>query len=210
MHSVYLPQDQLDNDEPALIAVAQRGDLDAFNTLVLRYQNIVYSVAYRIMGDPQSADDAAQEAFIIAFRRLSTFRGGNFRSWLLRIATNQCYDELRRLKRRPATPLEELPNAESDDGPVLPDDADTPEEVAQQNELRHAIAQCIQALGDDQRLVMMLSDVDGLSYQEIADSLGANLGTIKSRLSRARAAVRDCLQAVEELLPSAYRLTAND
>ncbi|MFO7320611.1 MAG: sigma-70 family RNA polymerase sigma factor [Chloroflexota bacterium] len=209
MQSVYLPEDQL-HDEAALIEVARRGDLSAFNALVLRYQNIVYTVAYRIMGDQQSASDATQEAFISAFRRLSTFRGGSFRSWLLRITANACYDELRRLKRRPATSLEELPSAESDDGPSLPDDTDTPEEVIEQSELRNAIQQCIQALGEDQRTVMVLSDVDGLSYQEIADVTGANLGTIKSRLSRARAAVRDCLQAVQELLPSAYRLMDNE
>lgn len=200
----------LNPEELGLIETAQSGDLDAFNALVLRYQDAVYGVALRIMGDPHRAADAAQEAFITAYRRLETFRGGNFKSWILRIATNQCYDELRRLKRRPATSMQDLPDADSDDGPALPDDADTPEEAMQQRELNRAIAQCIEGLGDDQRAVLVLSDVEGMSYQEVAEITGANLGTIKSRLSRARAAVRDCLQSVQELLPSAFRLSTNE
>lgn len=197
-------------DETGLIDKAQQGDLDAFNVLVLQYQDAVYSVALRIMGDPHRAADAAQEAFITVFRRLETYRGGNFKSWLMRIATNQCYDELRSLKRRPATSMQDLPDADADDGPALPDDSDSPEEVAEKHELNRAIAQCIQDLGEDQRIVLVMSDIEGMSYQEVAEMTGANLGTIKSRLSRARAAVRDCLQAVQELLPSAFRLNANE
>ncbi|NDJ60931.1 MAG: sigma-70 family RNA polymerase sigma factor [Chloroflexi bacterium] len=196
--------------EQTLIETAQRGDLDAFNALVLRHQDSVYTLAYRIMGEPSSAADAAQEAFISAYRRLDTYRGGNFRSWLLRIATNQCYDELRRRQRRPAISVEDLPGAEADDGPTLPDPTDTPEQIAQQHELQRAIQLCISALKAEQRIVLVLSDVEGLNYHEIATQLGINLGTVKSRLSRARAAVRDCLQSVRsvrELLPSAYRLT---
>ncbi len=199
------------DDEQTLIQSARRGSLDAFNALILRYQDNVYSVAYRIMGDSQSAADAAQEAFITAYRRLDTFRGGSFRAWMLRIATNHCYDELRRLKRRPAVSVEELGDPDSDEGPNLPDEnTDTPEEIAQQRELQRAIAQCIDSLGQDQRTVLVLSDIEGLDYQEIANVVGANLGTVKSRLSRARASVRDCLQAVGELLPSAFRLVNDD
>src|SRR5688572_18992477 len=134
------------NDEQALIQTARRGNLDAFNTLVLRYQDSVYSLAYRIMGEPQSAADVTQDAFITAYRRLETFRGGSFRAWMMRIATNQCYDELRRQKRRPATSVEELPDAESDDGPALPDKSETPEQIVQQHELQQAIQQCINSL----------------------------------------------------------------
>lgn len=195
----------LDNEQ-ALIQSARRGSLDAFNSLVLHYQSGVYSLAYRIMGERESASDAAQEAFIVAYRRLETYRGGNFRSWLLRIATNTCYDELRRRKRRPATALDDLPGAESDDGPALPADSETPEQAVQQGELQHAIQNCISGLQLDQRTVLLLSDVEELSYQEIAEITGANIGTIKSRLSRARLGVRRCLQSVQELLPAEYRL----
>lgn len=193
-------------NEQLLIRQARQGSLDAFNELVLAYQDRVYSAAYRIMGDAASAADAAQDTFITAYRRLSTYRGGSFRAWLLRIATNTCYDELRRRKRRPATSLEDLPGAENDDGAPLPDQADTPEQIAQQRELSQALENCIRALGDDQRIILVMSDVEGFSYQDIADSTGSNLGTVKSRLSRARASVRQCLQAVRELLPSVYRL----
>lgn len=195
-----------DQNEQALIRRAQGGDIPAFNTLVLTYQDSAYTLAYRVMDDPGSAADAVQDAFITAFQRISTYRGGSFRAWLLRITLNTCYDELRRRKRRPATPIEELPGAEMDDGPALPDASPTPEQIVQQGELNRAIQDCISRLGEMQRAVLVLSDVEGLSYQEIAELTGANLGTVKSRLSRARLSIRDCLQGVEELLPSIYRL----
>jgi RNA polymerase sigma-70 factor, ECF subfamily len=197
-------------NEAGLIQGARRGNLDAFNALVLYYQDSMYALAYRIMGEPAAAADAAQEAFITAFRRLDTYRGGNFKSWLLRIATNACYDELRRRKRRPIAAFDDLPGGESDDGPALPADVPTPEQAVQQGELNRAIENCITALQLDQRTVLILSDVEGLSYQEIAESQGVNLGTIKSRLSRARAGVRQCLQAVQELLPTEYRLKSKN
>ncbi len=200
----------LQQDESQLIQQALTGDLAAFNTLVLDYQDRVYTVTYRIMGDPASAADMAQDAFITAFRRLETFRGGNFRAWLLRIATNTCYDELRRQKRRPATSFEDLPGADQDDGPPLSDDLPSPEQTAQQSELSQAIQACIQQLGADQRIILVLSDIEGLDYQSIAETVGIKVGTVKSRLSRARMSVRDCLQAVQELLPETFRLHSED
>lgn len=196
-------------DEQAHIRMAQRGDVNAFNALVLQHQDGVYTLAYRIMGEPASAADATQDAFFTAYRRLDTYRGGSFHAWLLRIATNACYDELRRRKRRPATSLEDLPDADSDDGPALPAQTDTPEQVVQQLELNTAIQNCINGLGDDQRIVLVMSDVQGMSYQEIAESLDVQIGTVKSRLSRARLGVRRCLQAVQELLPAEYRLLSD-
>lgn len=192
-------------EEEALIATAVGGDLDAFNQLVLRYQNSVFSLAYRMMGDAASADDAAQEAFINAYRRLDSYRGGSFRAWLMRITTNTCYDELRRRKRRPATAFEELPGGDSDDGPPLAASTPTPEQAAQSSELAQALQDCINGLQEDQRLTLVMCDVQGFSYQEIADESGVQLGTVKSRLSRARAAMRDCLQPVQELLPGDFR-----
>ena len=197
-------------DEQQLIQQAQRGDIEAFNVLVLNYQDRVYTLTYRIMNDEASAADMAQDAFITAYRRIETYRGGSFRSWLLRIATNTCYDELRRIKRRPATSIEDMPGAEHDDGPALPDDSPSPEQVTQQNELNQAIQDCIGGLGDDQRIILVLSDVQDMSYEEIATMVGTRVGTVKSRLSRARVNVRDCLQAVQELLPVSYRLNTTD
>lgn len=196
-------------EEQALIQRALRGDLESFNALILRYQDSAYTLAYRIMGDSHSASDALQEAFIIAYRRLGTYRGGSFRAWLMRITTNQCYDELRRVRRRPSVSVEAM-GEETGDDPAIPDGSDTPEEVAEQRELQQAIQQCITSLNPDQRIVLVMCDVDGMDYQAIADTVGAQIGTVKSRLSRARAAVRDCLQGVRELLPPAFRLTSND
>jgi RNA polymerase sigma-70 factor, ECF subfamily len=192
-------------DDPALIQAARDGDLEAFNTLVLRYQDSVYSVTYRIIGEGAGAADAAQDTFITAYRKLSTYRGGSFKGWLLRIATNTCYDALRYHKRRPATAIEDMPGADRDDGPPLPSATETPEQAAQRSELNAAIQGCITALKPDQRIVLVMCDVEGYSYQDIADTIGTNLGTVKSRLSRARAAVRNCLQAFQELLPATYR-----
>lgn len=195
------------DDEAALIREAQRGRLNAFNQLVERYQDRVYGLALRILNESEAAADAAQEAFLHAYHHLRDYRGGSFRSWLFRITANACYDELRRRKRQPVASFDSLPGADQDDGPPLPADAETPESAAQRAELRQAIERCVQALQPDQRLALILSDIEGLNYQEIADSTGVSLGTVKSRLSRARASVRSCLQGAAELLPPAYRLT---
>jgi RNA polymerase sigma-70 factor (ECF subfamily) len=198
------------DDEQTLITSALGGSLTAFNALVLRYQDSVYTVTYRIMGEPDGAADAAQETFLTAYRKLNTYKGGVFRAWLLRIATNTCYDLLRYHKRRPATALDDLPGGDTDDGPPLPAAEATPEESAEQAELSRAIQDCISGLQADQRVALVMSDIEGYSYQEIADTTDVQLGTVKSRISRARAGLRHCLEAVRELLPAEYRLLSDD
>ncbi len=197
-------------DENALIQSARQGDLNAFNTLVLTYQHQVYNLAYRIVGEEAAASDATQEAFISAYKNLKSFRGGSFKSWLLRIVTNATYDELRRRKRRPATSLNDLMDGE--DGEVefdIPSGEEGPESLAQRRELAALIQQGITTLPDDQRVALVLSDVQGLSYEEIAEVTNSNLGTVKSRLSRGRAKLREYLQAHGELLPEVYRLDSD-
>ncbi len=197
-------------DETALIAAARRGDLAPFNRLVLAHQSMVYNLAYRIMGEADAASDATQEAFISAWRHLGSYRGGSFKSWLLRIVTNACYDELRRRKRRPATSLEALtveptgPQAEADAD--LRNTAEGPEAYALRRELAAALQNCLDHLPADMRVTAVMSDVHGYDYAEIARATGVALGTVKSRLSRARARMRDCLQGYRELLPAALRL----
>jgi RNA polymerase sigma-70 factor (ECF subfamily) len=195
------------SDENQLIAKSKRGDVDSFNALVLRYQDYIFTITYRIMGEQDGAADAAQETFLTAYRKLTTFRGGNFKAWLSRIATNTCYDELRKHKRRPQDYLEEMAGSDMYDEPPIADSAPNPEQEAGRADLNRALQDCIQGLNEDQRIVLVMSDVQGFSYQEIADDINAELGTIKSRLSRARLAMRRCLQAVQELLPDEYRLT---
>lgn len=193
-------------DEEKLIAQAKKGDVQAYNGLVLHYQQIVYNVAYRIMGDPQSAEDAAQEAFISAYKALNKFKGGNFKAWLLRITTNGCYDELRRRKRRPQSSLERITDDNQESFAFLRDPAIGPEKRQQQMELIEAIEECLQGLPDDQRVTAVLCDVEGYDYSSIAEMTEVSLGTVKSRVSRARSKLRDCLQGFRELLPANYRL----
>ncbi|MBN1313168.1 MAG: sigma-70 family RNA polymerase sigma factor [Anaerolineae bacterium] len=195
-------------DEAALIKDAQKGDITSYNTLVLHYQERVYNIAYRIMGEADSASDATQEAFIAAFRSIRTFRGGSFRAWLSRIVTNACYDELRRRKRHPQASLDALYVEDETPNPHLIAHSETPEQYTQRMELQTAIQTCLQDLPEDQRIAAVLSDIEGFSYEEIATAVGVALGTVKSRLSRARVRMRDCLQGFEELLPAAYRLTS--
>ncbi len=193
-------------DEPGLIRAAQRGNLDAFNELVLTYQHRVYNLAFRIMSDPAAAADATQETLIAAYQKLGTFRGGSFPAWLLRIVANRCYDELRRHKRRPATSWDDLGEVEEEANPLLVDGGESPEESVERWELTHVLQQAITALPPDQRVVLVLSDIEGLDYASIAATVDVPVGTVKSRLSRARASLRDLLQAQGELLPRAYRL----
>jgi RNA polymerase sigma factor (sigma-70 family) len=195
-------------DEAALIASAQKGDLDSFNRLVLAYQDMVYTQAARLLNDDQAADDATQDAFISAFRSIRKYRGGSFRAWLLRIVTNACYDELRRQKRRPTTPLE--PHDDSGDEIESPawiaDPQETPEEALERSELGSALQNCIEKLPIDFKTVLYLVDVQGLDYNEVSVVINKPLGTVKSRLARGRLRLRDCLQGYRELLPVKFRL----
>lgn len=196
-------------DEPAIIYHAQRGDLDSFNRLVMEYQTPIYNVAYRIMGETDSAADATQEAFISAYKNIKSYRGGSFKGWLMRIVTNACYDELRRRKRKPATSLDALTdlelNPDSSD-PQLTSHAESPEAHAERIDLARAIQNCLNHLPDDQRLAIVLCDIQEMDYDEIAKAMRVALGTVKSRIARARAKLRECFSRHAELLPAEYRL----
>lgn len=197
-------------EEDKLIEMAQQGDLHAFNRLVLAHQGPVYNVALRVLGDPAGAEDAAQEAFISAYQAIGKFRGGSFKAWLMRIVTNACYDELRRQKRRPQTPLEELnpldDPEEVDSSGVLEADVEGPEEAADRSELAAVIRACLEGLPLEFRMVAILVDVQGYNYKEAAQAIKKPLGTVKSRLARARERLQECLGAHRELLPADLRL----
>jgi RNA polymerase sigma-70 factor (ECF subfamily) len=195
-------------DEQALIHEAQGGSLDAFNTLVLHYQDSLYNTALRILGDEDLAADATQEAFISAFKSISSFRGGSFKAWLMRTVTNACYDELRRQKRRPTTPLEpDTEDGDEMDSPRwLADPGMTPDQKAEADELEHALQHCLNNLPLEFKTVVVMADIQGLDYSEVSTVVRVPLGTIKSRLARARLRLRECLQGFSELLPTSYRL----
>ncbi len=192
-------------DEQALIASARKGDIRAFNQLVMLYQSMVYNLAYRILSEPDAAADATQDAFLSAYKAIRRFRGGSFKAWLLRIVTNACYDQLRIKQRRPTSSLDDLP-VEADHTSYLRDPDEQPDEFVERQELNRVIQAGISILPAEQRVVLVLSDVQGFSYKEIAQITGISLGTVKSRLSRGRAKVRDHLLAQGELLPTRYRL----
>lgn len=195
-------------NEQTLIRAAQRGDLEAFNQLVLLYQDFLFRIAMNILRDEDTAADAVQQALISAFRNLRSFRGGSLKSWLSRITVNACYDELRRSKRNKNVSLQvfDQDGEEMEPASWLADPGPSPEEQAERSDMADAIQTSLEALPEHYRLVAQLVDVEGLSYEEAADVLEVPTGTIKSRLARARDALRNSLQGYPELLPSAYIL----
>ncbi len=199
-------------EESLLIEKAADGDLDAFNQLVLTYQDLAFNVAYRIMADEAAAADATQDAVISMYRKLDSYRGGSFKAWFLRIVTNACYDELRKQKRRPTVTLE----PETDDGDLiespewLADETPGLEETMMNSQLEKAIQECLNRLNEKHRAVMVMVDVSGEDYETVAEIIQSPVGTVKSRLSRARLKMQECLQAAGELLPDQFRLNSEE
>lgn len=205
------------DDEERLIARSQHGDVEAFNQLVLRYQQIMFGTVFRMLGDYDTASDVTQDAFIAAFRAIRSYRGGaSFRAWLLRIGSNMACDHWRRVQRHPQASLEELTTEnETQSSELLNTLISTgldgnPEESLLSQELQGVIQQGIQGLPLEQRVILVLCDVQGFSYDEAALAAQVPVGTVRSRLSRARGRLRDHLQKHRELLPRDYRLTSNN
>lgn len=192
--------DQTSPDEQALIQLASAGDLDAFNRLVLKYQNLAYHHAYFLLGDQATAEDVTQESFLRAFRNISGFRGGSFRAWILKIVTNTVYDVLRRSKRHPTLPLfPEDEYAEEIDSPAwLADPRPSAPDVIEQKEFTQGIYRFLNELPEAYRTILTLVDLYGLDYTEAAESLCIPIGTVKSRLARARLRMKEKLQSRPE------------
>lgn len=194
-------------EEQRLIQLSLEGHLDSFNRLVEMHQDAVYGVALRMVRNHATAEDLAQDTFISAYRRLSSYRGGVFRAWLLSIARNATLDHLRRTKRRPETSIDQDIVTFSS---TLESEERGPEDWAQSGELGRIIGGCLGCLSDDQRLAVTLVDIEGLQYDEAAEAMGVSIGTVKSRLNRARAKLRECLQAHPEHLPASMRLDSKE
>ena len=192
------PNDSALESDASLIERAATGDLEAFNQLVLRYQNLAYSHAYGMLGNPAQAEDATQESFIKAFQAINTFRGASFRAWLLKIVTNSAYDVLRRSHRHPTQPL--LPEDENGDelesAAWLVDPSADVQEVVEQHELSKQVYQALDELPEAFRSVLTLIDVNEMDYTEAAQALDIPLGTVKSRLARARLQMQQKLQMI--------------
>jgi RNA polymerase sigma-70 factor (ECF subfamily) len=203
-------------DEEQLIIRCQQGEVAAFNQLILHYQQLLYSTVFRLLGDPESAADVTQDAFMAAFRAIHTYHGpSSFRAWLLRIGSNMACDHWRRVQRRPASSLEALldddehyARIESQETSLTSARVDeNPEQTLLSKELHELIQHGISELPLEQRTAIVLCDVQGLSYEEIAQITETSLGTVRSRISRGRTRLRDYLRDHQELLPRAYRLS---
>jgi RNA polymerase sigma-70 factor, ECF subfamily len=182
------------------IRQAKKGSLQAFNELVLLYQDSVYRQALWILKDEAAAEDAAQEAFLLAYRKISTYQGGSFRAWLLKITSNYCLDQIRIAKRRPCQPLL-LSNHEGEElePSWVIDPGDSPEKTVEHSETRAAILQAIRSLPPENQIVVFLVDLQELDYGEAAAVLQVPIGTIKSRLARAREKLREALLKKREM-----------
>lgn len=189
-----ISQSQFFNEE-TLVQQAINGDLEAFNQLVLAYQNLAYHHAYAMLGDADLAEDAAQDSFIRAFQAISGFRGGSLRGWLLKIVTNSAYDLLRRSFRHPSQPLfpEDEDGEEIESPRWLEDPEASVQKIAEQNELSNELYKAIDSLPDVYRSIITLIDLYELDYSEAAQALQVPIGTVKSRLARARLRMKEKL-----------------
>lgn len=174
-------------EEDKIVSRVQAGDVNAFEELVTAYEKNVYNLALRMTGNPEDAADMSQEAFLKAYSSMSSFRGeSKFSVWLYRIVSNVCLDFLRRRSRRQTVSL----SIEDDGGEEiqleLPDESQTPEALLEQRMTRDAVRRGLEALPHEQRQILLLREIQGLSYDEIALTLGLEVGTVKSRIFRAR------------------------
>ncbi len=180
--------------EQELVARAKAGDDEAFAQLMRDNEKRIYNLTLRMTGNPEDAMDLAQEAFLNAWRGLKFFKGDSaFSTWVYRLASNACIDHLRRNKRRQDINLPMPTHEEDDSQPDIPDDRFRPEQELERQELRRAVAQGLEQLSDEHRQVLVMREINGLSYQEIADVLDLEAGTVKSRIARARISLRKIL-----------------
>ena len=193
-------------DESDLVTLAQQGGLEAFNILILRYQDFLFRLALRTINDEDRAADAVQEACLKAFEKLATFQGESLRNWLGRIVMNACYDEMRRIYRRPIWSLTSSfhEKDEPESAHWLADNSANPELQLEITELDRTIQTCLTTLPAHSRAILMLIDMEELSYRDAAQLLEIPVGTIKSRLARARAQMRVALCSRPEALPMQY------
>jgi RNA polymerase sigma-70 factor, ECF subfamily len=200
-------------DEKQLVIRSQHGDVNAFNQLVLQYQQSVYNLAFRMLGEGEAAADITQDTFIAALRGIQSFRAGSsLRAWLLRIAANQVRDHWRRTNRYAQESLDSLTDEDEPHSASILDtliatgEEVNPEESLLTHELQDLIQHGLQTLSLEQRLAVILCDVQGLSYEEIATTTQTTVGTVRSRIARGRGRLREYLYQYRELLPRNYRL----
>jgi RNA polymerase sigma-70 factor (ECF subfamily) len=192
--------------EKHLLEKAKNGDVEAFESLVESYQKKAFNIAYRMIGNYDDASDLTQEAFIRIYKSISNFKEqSSLSTWIYRIITNVCLDELRRRKNRNIVSIDE--GIKLDDSEVkrqIESGAPTPEEMAERNEMKKVVAEAIKTLSDEHRTVILLRDIQGFSYEEIARIVECPEGTVKSRINRARQALKDILKTKRELFNESF------
>lgn len=194
-------------EDQLLVERSKKGDRDAFEHLVQLYENKVYTIAYRLMGNHADAADLAQESFIKIYQALPNFRGdSSFSTWIYHITVNVCRDELRKRQRRPTVSLDEPTGDGNNNTYEIRSTAPGPEEMLDRSETQAMIQQCLDNLSDDYRTILVMREIQELAYEEIAEILGCSLGTVKSRLSRARQALKEKISKQMELLSPSKRL----
>lgn len=196
-----------DLQERDLIRKAKQGDMLAFEELILKHEKIVYNLAFRMMNHSEDAMDISQEVFLKAYRSLSNFdERSAFSTWLYRITHNTCIDEIRKRKGKQTYSLEE--DLESEDGSMqrqVADDGDTPEESLMRKEQKSEILRALDTLSEEHKVAIILRDVKGLSYEEIAEILELSLGTVKSRINRARNQLKTEILKIREQNEKSFR-----
>jgi len=196
----------MSNNEQLLLERSKAGDIAAFETLIEAYQKKIFNLAYRIVGNYDDAGDLAQEALIRIFRSIVNFKEqSSFSTWVYRITTNVCLDDIRKKKNRKVLSLDEEIHVEDGEmkRQIMSDDP-LPDEVAEKEELRHLVNSAIKGLPEEQRLVITLRDIQGLTYDEISEILDCPSGTVKSRINRARQALKNVLLSKRELFDEEY------
>lgn len=193
-----------------LLVEDQTGQTSCFNCIIETYQTQAYNLACRILNDWALAEDALQEALVSGYRAFRRFRGDNLAAWLMRIVANQCRDMLRSQSSRPSLPLDPVASDSDDPDSIpsalnIPSTDESPEDHAERGDLNRAIQAGLDTLPEEQRLALLLVDVQGFSYEEAGLSMNCSLGTVKSRVSRGRGGMRDHLRQQGELLPSQFR-----
>ena len=199
---------------PPLPLQDRSGGTHCYNCIIETFQTQAYNLARRMLDDWAQAEDAVQESFLSGYRAFHQFRGDNLKAWVMRIVANTCRDMLRARRARPTVPLDPLPtpSAEGPDEPAavpsavdLMSDQESPETYAERRELNRTIQAGLDSLAEEQRLAVLLVDVQGMDYEEAAVAMNCSLGTVKSRLSRGRGRLRDFLRSTGELLPAPFR-----
>jgi len=188
-------------EDEELVQATHQGDLTAFNELVLKYQNQVFNLARLILDNQDLAEDITQETFILAFQKIHQFRGGSFRAWLLKIARNLCYDEMRTLKRNTFQVLEPInKEGEVNESPQwIKDPRPLPQEEVEANDLREILENALNELPYKYRIPLSLIDIQELDYREAASVMGVPVGTVKSRLARGRMQFRKILKEINRI-----------